>query len=95
LDEFKRHKVFFIRDSQLYEITPFIIDVYNNSRTWQNRGHTQYEINLITGKPLPAQFLENLYLPTKKGLKPLKFSQFSPCLCGSGNKYWRCCGQYD
>jgi len=95
IDELGRHKVVFSSDSQLYDIGPLVIDVYNNTRTWQNRGHTHYEAQLITGQPLPLHIFDNLYIPTKKGEKLLRFNQFSPCLCGSGKKYFRCCGQID
>ncbi len=95
LNEFARYEIFFSNESQLYEITPLILDVYNNTRTWGNHGHTPYEVHFITGEPLPVQSFDNLFIPTKKGVKQLKLNNFSPCLCGSGKKYLKCCAQYN
>jgi hypothetical protein len=93
LDEFERHDVLFDGPSQLYEITPLIIDVYNNVRTWSNRGHTHCEISRIKGEPLPEKFPKLLNIPVKNTTKPEKINRNDPCPCGSGKKFKKCCGQ--
>jgi uncharacterized protein YecA (UPF0149 family) len=93
LNEFERHNIIFENTSQLNKIIPLIIDIYNNVRTWSNRGHTYCEMSKITGKSLPDwDFDEPLYIPMKNNKKPSKISRNDPCPCGSGKKYKKCCG---
>ena len=93
LNEFERHNIIFENTSQLNKIIPLIIDIYNNVRTWSNRGHTYCEMSKITGKSLPDwDFDEHLYIPMKNNKKPSKISRNDPCPCGSGKKYKKCCG---
>jgi hypothetical protein len=93
LNEFERHNILFNSPFQLNEITPLIIDVYNNVRTWPNRGNTHCEISRITGKPLPERFPGLLNIPIKNTVKPEKINRNDPCPCGSGKKFKKCCGQ--
>jgi hypothetical protein len=93
LNEFERHNILFDSPSQLNEITPLIIDVYNNVRTWPNRGNTHCEISMIRGEPLPERFPELLNIAIKNTIKPEKINRNDPCPCGSGKKYKKCCGQ--
>ena len=54
--------------------------IYNNSRIWENRGYTPFEINSLS----------------KNGSVPVthkKIGRNDPCPCGSGKKYKNCCGR--
>jgi hypothetical protein len=93
LDEFERHHVLFGGPSQLIEITPLILDVYDNVRTWTNRGNTYCEISRITGRPFPERIQKPLSVPIKNIVKMPKANRNDPCPCGSGKKFKKCCGQ--
>ncbi len=55
-----------------------LIEVYNNTRSWPNRGNTPNEL----------MSLQSNCMNSSK--KP---GQNEPCPCGSGKKYKRCCGK--
>jgi len=88
--EFKRNGILFESTRQLNELMPIIVDVYNNTRTWNNRGYTAKEMNEIPG--------ENVTLVTCIPLDKLddvifkKIGRNDPCPCGSGRKFKKCCG---
>jgi uncharacterized protein YecA (UPF0149 family) len=52
-----------------------VIKFYNNTRMWENNGHTPNEIRRLS----------NLNKPKKK------IGRNDPCPCGSGKKYKKCC----
>jgi len=73
---------------QMNEYVQALSLIANNTRIWENRGHTPHE----------------LFELEKHHLKPLPGTPFSvidggktgrnePCPCGSGKKYKRCCGK--
>lgn len=88
--EFKRNGILFESTRQLNELIPLIADVYNNTRTWNNRGYTAKEMNEIPG--------ENVTLVTCIPLDKLddvifkKVGRNDLCPCGSGRKFKKCCG---
>ena len=43
--EFKRNGLLFESTKQLNILMPLLVDVYNNTRTWANRGYTAKEIS--------------------------------------------------
>jgi len=89
--EFKRHGILFESTRQLSTLMPLLADVYNNTRTWTNRGYTAKEMNEILGKdvplaaPIPIDKLEDVIFK--------KVGRNQPCPCGSGKKYKKCCGR--
>ncbi|MHB1276244.1 MAG: SEC-C metal-binding domain-containing protein [Candidatus Humimicrobiaceae bacterium] len=70
---------------------PLLADVYNNTRTWTNRGYSAKEISEI--------FNENASLVTSIPVNELddlifkKLGRNDPCPCGSGKKYKKCCAR--
>jgi len=58
--EFKRNGILFESTRQLNTLMSLLADVYNNTRTWNNRGYTAKEMNeileknisLVTGIPI-------------------------------------------
>lgn len=63
--------------AQAESYVPLIISVANTTRLWENRGHTPKELNPSVGLPAASQ----------------KVNRNSPCPCGSGKKYKKCCGK--
>lgn len=58
--EFERRSIFFKDMEQLKSIIPLVEDVYNNVRTWSNKGHTYAEIYKITGRLITKRFHEQV-----------------------------------
>ncbi|MEG1887057.1 MAG: SEC-C metal-binding domain-containing protein [Oscillospiraceae bacterium] len=54
-------------------------------RIWANNGHTPIE--------LFSKFTVPNVLPFKPPVDTEKIGRNSPCPCGSGKKYKRCCGK--
>lgn len=66
-----------------------IVDVANNVRLWENRGHTPHEL-LAMERP----YLKSMSPPPSlEVIKGGKVGRNDPCPCGSGRKYKRCCGK--
>ncbi|WP_391204726.1 plasmid pRiA4b ORF-3 family protein [Psychrobacillus sp. L4] len=73
---------------QLNQYAQVIFDIANNTRIWENRGHTPEELFQMEKhylKPMPSTFL-NVIDGGKTGRN-------DPCTCGSGKKYKKCCGK--
>jgi len=71
--------------SQTQKITELITAVSNNTRIWTNNGYTPNE--------LFSKFTAPNLLPLKSPVNTEKIGRNSPCPCGSGKKYKRCCGK--
>lgn len=87
LDEFTRRGIRFKSENQLDQLLRMLVEVYNHTRLWTNRGHTPHEMMAISGK---AKDLKPLHSPIMIGDK---VGRNEPCPCGSGKKYKRCCGK--
>ena len=89
--EFKRNGLLFESTKQLNILMPLLADVYNNTRTWTNRGYSAKEISeifkedvpLVTG--IPIDKLDDVIFK--------KVGRNDPCPCGSGKKYKKCCAR--
>ena len=88
----------FKSEEQVNEVLQLIMDLANNTRIWENNGHTPQEIfekyekpNL---KPLPDEPFDfegnqdSNVISFKTGKK---VGRNDPCPCGSGKKYKKCC----
>ena len=82
MDVFDKHGIVF-EEEQLRRFLPILMDVYNNSRIWSNKGHTPNEI--ASGHAIPV-------LKVIPGGKK-KPGRNDTCPCGSGKKYKNCCGR--
>jgi uncharacterized protein YecA (UPF0149 family) len=60
------------------------MDLGNNTRIWENNGHTPNEIYERYEKP-------HLMPLPRGGGKSRKVGRNDPCPCGSGKKYKKCC----
>ena len=89
--EFKRNGLLFESTKQLNILMPLLVDVYNNTRTWANRGYTAKEIS--------ENFNENAFFVTGIPIDELddvifkRVGRNDPCPCGSGKKYKKCCAR--
>lgn len=88
-DEFNRRKINFKSDKQVSELMQLVMELANNTRIWENNGHTPNEIFELMEKPhlrpLPKE-------PFKiKAERQEKIGRNDPCPCGSGKKYKKCC----
>ena len=89
--EFKRNNILFESKKHIKDLTPFLADVYNNTRTWDHRGYTAIELNRLFKEDIPLIIdlpIENLDDSIFK-----KIRRNDPCPCGSGRKYKKCCGR--
>lgn len=75
--EFKVLGIEFTDKKEEKEFLEAYVNLYNNTRVWQERGFTLNEI----GKPLSI-------MPVKK---EVAVGRNEPCPCGSGKKYKKCC----
>lgn len=92
---FNAYEINFKDENQANDVLQLIMDLANNTRIWENNGHTPDELfnkfekqNL---KPLPSQPFESgptnvIDIRTRK-----KIGRNDPCPCGSGKKYKKCC----
>jgi len=89
--EFKRNGILFESTRQLNTLMSLLADVYNNTRTWNNRGYTAKEMNEILGKNIPL--VTGIPIDKLDDVIFKKVGRNDPCLCGSGKKYKKCCGR--
>ena len=85
---------------EVNELLDLVIELANNTRIWENNGHTAEEVLLKYEKPqlkpLPAgvspDAMGNMpHLTGVPGGKSRKPGRNDPCPCGSGKKYKKCC----
>ncbi len=89
--EFKRNGILFESTRQLNTLMSLLADVYNNTRTWNNRGYTAKEMNEILGKNIPL--VTGIPIDRLDDVIFKKVGRNDPCPCGSGKKYKKCCGR--
>jgi|GEM_PF-617401 len=89
--EFKRNGILFESTRQLNTLMSLLADVYNNTRTWNNRGYTAKEMNEILGKNIPL--VTGIPIDKLDDVIFKKVGRNDPCPCGSGKKYKKCCGR--
>lgn len=85
MDVFNQFDVVYSTKAQVEQLMPYIIGVWNNSRTWPNKGHTPSEMRNNAERPL-------LHVLPGGDKKP---GRNDPCPCGSEKKYKKCCGRND
>ena len=89
--EFKRNGILFESTRQLNTLMSLLADVYNNTRTWNNRGYTAKEMNEILGENIPL--VTGIPIDRLDDVIFKKVGRNDPCPCGSGKKYKKCCGR--
>jgi len=93
---FNTRGVDFKSEKQVNEVVQLVTEVANNTRIWENNGHTPREIFEKYEKPYlrplpdkPFEFGGTDIFDFKTGKK---VGRNDPCPCGSGKKYKKCCG---
>ncbi|MGF7185306.1 hypothetical protein GGQ84_001392 [Desulfitispora alkaliphila] len=97
-DIFNNRNVNFKSEEQVNEVMQLVMDLANNTRLWENNGHTPQEIFEKYEKPhlrpLPKEPFEfkgseeSNVISFKTGKK---VGRNDPCPCGSEKKYKKCC----
>ncbi|NMB41718.1 MAG: hypothetical protein GX996_07260 [Firmicutes bacterium] len=94
-DVFNSGGVNFKNVSQANEVMQLVRELANNTRIWENNGHTPNEIfekyekpylQPLPDKPFKLDGTDVFDFKTKK-----KIGRNDPCPCGSGKKYKKCC----
>ena len=80
------HSLIFDGEKQLHEFVNLLMIAKNNSRIWQNKGHTPSELHEIFSK-------RNENRVTFPTLQRTQIGRNDPCPCGSGNKFKKCCAK--
>lgn len=83
-----RHNLIFNGEKQLQEFINLIMLAKNNTRVWENNGHTPSEIDEI----LSERNKNIVKLPT---LQKPKVGRNDLCPCGSGKKFKKCCAMFE
>ena len=76
-----------LSEERMQEFVRLIILAKNNTRIWDNNGHTPDELFRFFSR----QDQKTAKVPGEKHKKP---GRNDPCPCGSGRKYKKCCGLY-
>jgi preprotein translocase subunit SecA len=94
-DSFNNMKISFKDMNQTNEVVQLIMELSNNTRIWENNGHTPNEIHEKYEKPnlrplpdKPFNFNATNVIDMKSRQK---IGRNDPCPCGSGKKYKKCC----
>ncbi|WP_453990912.1 SEC-C metal-binding domain-containing protein [Bacillus nitroreducens] len=78
----------FDREELLGNLVDKVVQLMNNTREWNLKGHTSIELRNLYEKPSKS---------AEASIKPLinkaKVGRNEPCPCGSGKKYKKCCGR--
>lgn len=94
-DSFNNMKISFKDMNQTNEVVQLIMELSNNTRIWENNGHTPNEIhekyekpNLkpLPDKPFDFNATNVIDMRSRK-----KIGRNDPCPCGSEKKYKKCC----
>lgn len=91
-DMFNHRKVNFKSEKQVDEAMQLIMELANNTRIWENNGHTPKEIFELMEKPNLMGFPEERFANIINIVNSKeKVGRNDSCPCGSGKKYKKCC----
>lgn len=93
LESLTSYKINFKDIKQANELVNLIMELSNNTRIWENNGHTPHEIFEKFEKP-NLKPLANTSLDidgTNAITSKQKIGRNDPCPCSSGKKYKKCC----
>ena len=80
----EKHNLIFNGEKQAQKFFDLLMLASNNTRTWENKGHTPQEISNILASKRPKEPVIH---------QPKKVGPNQPCPCGSGKKYKKCCAR--
>ena len=95
--EFERRDIAFESEKQINDLLKLIMNLANNTRIWENNGHTPDELfnsqdkpklrPLPKGRPASPDKVKSM----SGSVSGSKIGRNDPCPCGSGKKYKKCC----
>ena len=94
-DLFDDQDVVFEGLEQAQEVSQLIMELVNNTRIWENNGHTPHEISELYERPKMEPFVKDSFKNSPPKLTVIKggkdIGRNDLCPCGSGKKYKKCC----
>jgi uncharacterized protein YecA (UPF0149 family) len=78
----EKHNLVFKDKNQTQKFFDLLMSAANNTRKWENKGHTPNEMMKLFADRRPEEPVINW---------PVKVGRNEPCPCGSGKKYKNCC----
>lgn len=85
-----KYNLIFNSEEQLKKFFDLIMHAKNNTRIWENKGHTPAETFDFYNKQQ-----ENTDKTLKVSKNRREIGRNDPCPCGSGKKYKKCCARVD
>ena len=91
--EFENKNINFEHIEQVNTVVSLVTDVMNNTRLWSNRGYTPTELYELTKEDSAVKSsLQPYRVLVNQQATSVKVGRNEPCVCGSGKKYKKCCG---
>ncbi len=87
VQEFTETSLSFETLEEAQDALDLLFNLHNNTRIWENRGHTPNELSKGLTPPTKEMFFEK----PSSTKRPKKVGRNDPCPCGSGKKYKHCC----
>jgi len=78
----EKHNLIFNDTKQIQKFFDLLTLAKNNTRIWENKGHTPEEIHVLLANSQSEEFIIH---------QPKKVGPNDPCPCGSGKKFKKCC----
>jgi len=95
IDAFTQRDISFKCEEQVNEVMQLVMNLANNTRIWENNGHTPNEIFELMEKPNLRPLSKDEvsdFMNLGQAVREKKVGRNEPCPCGSGKKYKKCCG---
>lgn len=88
MEQLDQAGISFETEDQIHQVNNMIMEIWNHTRMFTNRGYTAWELSGKKKKPAGKQSGNIIPFPSK-----IKIYPNNPCPCGSGKKYKYCCGR--
>lgn len=82
----EKYSLVFQSEARAKKFFDLLMTAKNNTRIWENKGHTPNEMGKIFAKKRSKEPIIH---------KPKKVGPNQPCPCGSGKKYKKCCARIE
>jgi|LSQX01.3.fsa_nt_gb hypothetical protein len=86
----EKYDLVFNDEAEVNDFFLLAMDAKNNSRIWENKGHTPAEMMSLHRKIDKKRADDDKVIPFPL-IKKEKIGRNDPCPCGSGKKYKKCC----
>ena len=82
----RKYSLVFSGEKQAQTFFNLLMEAFNNTRLWSNKGYSPNEMRKLLEKRFPKNDPSQIIVPERK-----KIGLNDPCPCGSGKKYKKCC----